>query len=241
MQVSLYSNLLKKLIFKREDFLKLLGKTKVSIAYINPVNYFVYRDNPSILNKIDFIHLDNIFFVILFSLVFRKTISRLSFDMNMLAKDVFEHCVNNGKTIFFTGGSSDEIESFVEKIRRCYPSLNIRGHINGYVSDEEILDCWIKAGKSDFFIVGLGNMRQELFLSKLSELDANVLSISCGAFISQTAGASGLYYYPNFFYKFNLRWLYRIIMEKGIVSRILVNYPRAFICFLKDIYLDAKP
>lgn len=236
---NIISKISTKLITSKKDFMLLLPRKFIIIAYLNPVNYFLYRKNPEILDKITYLHIDSIYMVSIFCLLLKKRISRLSFDMNMLASDTFEYCVKEKKTIFFVGGTENEIEIFINKIKKRFPDLKIIGYANGYETDEKILEKWELSGKSDFLIIGLGNLRQEMFLSKISERKEEVFCISCGAFISQTANAPNLYFYPSWIYKLNLRVLYRITKDIKITLRFIKYYPRAFIYVIYD-YIKSK-
>lgn len=225
-----------KLIYNVKQFERILQMSSegVYVLYLNPFNYFFYREKPEILEKVDFIHIDNMFFTFLFSILFRRKIYRLSFDINMLAPIVFDFCIKNNKTIFFTGGTEEEINLFILKIQKNYPDLKIKGYANGFLDDESILNKWLEVGKSDFFIVGLGNIRQENFVIKLKKTNEKIFCMSCGGFISQTARSKSLEYYPYLIYKLNLRWFYRIFKEKGILRRILIFYPKSLLYIFCD-------
>ena len=229
----LIEKIISKLVRSKEDFLELFEKRGVYICYINLGNYLLYR-NSQIIDYLTHLYIDTMSMALLLSFVINRKIERLSFDINMLAKDLFEYCIANNKTIFFAGGKEDEIEIFIKKIKKAYPELNIRGYINGYTSDEKIIKTWKDKGKSDFFVVGLGNVKQEFFISRLAKEKEEVFCIACGAFISQTAKSFSLHYYPNLIYKMHLRWCYRLIKEKRILIRFLKNYPKSFWTLILD-------
>ncbi|MCX7641043.1 MAG: WecB/TagA/CpsF family glycosyltransferase [Elusimicrobiales bacterium] len=236
MNNNFFNNIFSKLIFSRHEFNDLLNKRPTYITYLNPVNYKLYREDPQILNSVSNIHIDTLFMCKVLYLICRKKIERLSFDMNMLAYDLLDFCSKNKKTIFFIGGKKEEIEIFVKKIKNKFPDLNIKGYVDGYKDDYTIKNIWEKVGKSDFLIVGLGNVRQERFVAEIAKDKEYVFCMTCGAFITQTAISSDLNYYPNWIYKLNLRWLYRILREKNIFFRIIKYYPRTLFYIIYDYF-----
>lgn len=230
----------KKLIFNREAYNSILESyDSRCIIYMNPINYEIIM-SPNILNNPNvYIHIDNIYMTKILKLVSGIQVKRLSFDMNLLAKDFFEYCLKNNKSIFFCGGTKEDINIFVKKIKENYPSLAIKGFIDGYQSNEKIMDTLLKIDFADFIIVGLGNIRQELFAIELynflDRLGKKAIIMTVGAFISQTATSNSLYFYPEWVYKYNLRWLYRLLKDKKIIRRLIIHYPRILYRIFKEI------
>ncbi len=225
----------KKLIFTKDEFMTLLSsKSSIYICYLNPLNYFIYRKDFKLLESLSYIYIDGIFFTFLLSIFYSQRIQRLSFDINFLADDIFKYCIKHNKSVFFAGGTSSEIKVFIRKIRDIYGELNISGYCDGYKTDDEIIQKWIESGKSDLFLVGLGNKRQEYFVKKLKDLNEKVFAMSCGAFITQTANSQGISYYPELVYRFNLRWLYRILRDKKVFKRVVIYYPISLIFLIYD-------
>lgn len=228
-----------KIISSREEFKSLIKNGKNAyIIYISPVNYLFLRKEIKILLEVSHIRIDTTILCFLINLFLKKNIQRLSMDLQLCVSDLFDFAISNRKSIFFIGGTKEEIEVFISKIKNFFPKLNIVGYINGFASDEEIInriDEIKKRENIDFILVGLGNKRQELFIYKYKDIFCDSFLISCGAFISQTARSKGIKFYPNFIYNYNLRFLYRILKEPRIFFRILIIYPVFFAFFLYDI------
>lgn len=71
--------------------------------------------------------------------------------------------------------------------------------------------------RPDYVIAGLGTPLQEKFIFDLKQNGYNGTAFTCGAFVKQTSG--GLYYYPAWVDKYNVRYFYRQFNEKGLFSR----------------------
>lgn len=78
----------------------------------------------------------------------------------------------------------------------------------------------------DFVICGMGIVRQEKFLERLKSAGYGGIAFTCGGFISQTA-KNKITYYPKIFDALNLRFVYRMVMEKHTRKRYLL----ATFCF----------
>ncbi|HCI5759941.1 TPA: WecB/TagA/CpsF family glycosyltransferase, partial [Klebsiella pneumoniae] len=86
----------------------------------------------------------------------------------------------------------------------------------------------------DIIIVGMGTPAQDIFLQEMFMSKWTGVAFSCGGFLHQTA-KNGSTYYPDFFNKYNLRWMYRMIDEPKLVSRYLFGYPKSILFFLFDL------
>ncbi|MEX2362117.1 MAG: hypothetical protein WD597_00785, partial [Balneolaceae bacterium] len=81
------------------------------VIYINPSTYLYFRKYPSFINEVTGIRFDGIlmrWFIDKF-IVKDRLIARQSFDMTSLAPHIFSHCVQNNKTVFISGGKSQEL------------------------------------------------------------------------------------------------------------------------------------
>ncbi len=202
-------------------------------TFVNPHSYLLLRKSNNI-NYIDTIYIDGYLLVKLFGVIGIK-VSRKSFDMTSLAPKVFKECIKKNKTIYFIGSKKNEITKFISVIKLGYPKLNILGKRNGYFNntDERCteIDKIIKINP-DVVVCGMGTPFQESFLIDLKNKGWNGTGYTCGGFIHQTANK--LEYYPDFYNKNNLRWLYRIIDEPKLFRRYAIVYPKAIFIFVLD-------
>lgn len=218
-----------------EDALKEQSERIVSV-YLSVKNYDYLRKNNYLLSPVNSIRIGGQLVGKIFAgIVLHDKIMRQSFDESSLAPIIYNDCIKKNKSIFFAGGTKEDISLFVKKISDKYPLLNIVGYINGYVPDKGII-IEIKKSKPDIVVLGLGNIRQEAFVYKITDIcDGDIYT--CGAYISQEAKSSEAYY-PKWINAYNLRWVYRIYKEKGHFNRLLKTYLRFFVNFPNEIVGD---
>ena len=224
--MSFISEIKSKLLCETENKNKL-------VTFINPFSYLELRKK-NIVEEMDQIFVDGILLVLMFRL-FGIKVNRKSFDMTSLAPIIFEKSVQNNQKIYFVGAKQDEIQKFIVNIQRKFDKLEIIGFRNGYFSSfEERSDVLKKIDflNPDIVIIGMGTPKQEQFLIDLKKLGWKGTGYTCGGFIHQTA--KGINYYPEFFNKFNLRWLYRFVDERRVFIRTVKTYPIFIIIFLFD-------
>ncbi len=203
-------------------------------TFINPYSYMLLRKS-SVISKFDRIFVDGILLVKLFN-VFGISTKRKSFDMTSLAPQVFDFCIKNKLKIYFIGSTHDSINSFIEEIKKSYSELNIIGYRNGYFldgSERNLVVNTVRELNPDFVIAGMGTPYQEEFLIQLKTSGWKGSGYTCGGFIHQTA--KGIKYYPKFYNKYNLRWLYRMIDEPKLIKRYFFQYPKSIFLFLFDM------
>ena len=102
-------------------------ETKKIYTCINPYKYHMVRDNQELYKKMDGIFIDGILMVWLYRLCLGKKVTRLSFDMTAIAKDLFSYLnITPEKSIYFIGSESHHIKASVENFKKTYPKMNIR-------------------------------------------------------------------------------------------------------------------
>lgn len=203
-------------------------------AFLNPYTYLQLREHPEIIPQFDQIHFDGVFLCRLFALVGLKSMPRRSFDMTSVAKDVFEQAKESGLTIAIVGSEEAVIEEAVERLVDNFGITVIESRHGFFDSEAEIQEYQEKLLdiNPDIVVAGMGAVRQERFLAQLKELGWGGTGFTCGGFLHQTAMA--LEYYPAFFDRMNLRWLYRIIKEPHTLRRYLIDYPKFLFFFSRD-------
>lgn len=215
---------------------KMIWDSQSMVTFLNPYSYKLARKNTELFDQFDVIYVDGISLVMLLKL-FGIPCERYSFDMTSLAKDLFTICNNQNKKIFFIGSKQEEIEKSVKHFSEKYPNMNILGYRNGYFnhpserteSIQEIIEL-----NPDFVVAGMGTPYQEEFLFDLKKAGYKGLGFTCGGFLHQSS--IGVNYYPAFFDKFNLRWLYRIWDEPKLLKRYVFEYPYSAVLFLYDYF-----
>ena len=218
------------------DYLEKHNVRKGLFIYVNPFNYFYFRNQPDLM-KISKYRMDGFFVNTLVSRFcgLKGTGVRQSFDMTSLAPKIFDYCSRKELSIFFAGGKVGDVEKFIDKIRPLYPDLKIAGHCSGYLDGEDIIEK-VKLSQANVVVLGLGNIKQESVGYQLF-CQYEALVFTCGAFISQTANseAGEGSYYPDWINKYNLRWLYRFVKEPHVIKRVAIYYPKFLLFFFKDL------
>ncbi|HDT2036589.1 TPA: WecB/TagA/CpsF family glycosyltransferase, partial [Klebsiella pneumoniae subsp. pneumoniae] len=162
---------------------------------------------------------------------------RVSFDMTSLAPIVFSYAQKNHKKVAIIGSDSESNAKAINIILTKYPDLLLVKARHGYFKDETDRAHFIKQLSElepDIIIVGMGTPAQDIFLQEMFMSKWTGVAFSCGGFLHQTA-KNGSTYYPDFFNKYNLRWMYRMIDEPKLVSRYLFGYPKSILFFLFDL------
>lgn len=224
-----------KLIFNKLEWDIEKIPSKSTITFLNPYSYLLTR-NSKLLENIDFIGIDGILLKTIFNFFLKNKIERRSFDATSLAPILYKHCINNKKSIYFIGSTSLNINTFSEIIKKNMPELNVIDFRNGYFSSlceritviNDIINL-----NPDFVVVGMGTPYQENFILDLKKGGYEGIAFTCGGYFHQTSKA--IDYYPWFFNKFNLRWVYRIIDEPKLIKRYIIYYPKALFYILLDL------
>lgn len=198
-------------------------------TFLNPVSYLDALKNKNLFAQFDGIFVDGSLLCNAVKLLYKKSLTRRSFDMTSLAPQLFEYAQEYNKTVYFVASEQTQIEKAVVNLTQQYPQLQIAGYRNGYFSSEEEKPSAIQticSVKPDFLIVGMGIIKQEQFLLSAKQNGFSGIGFTCGGFIHQTA-VNEVQYYPQWIDKMNLRFVYRFIKEKHTRKR----YIKAFYVF----------
>lgn len=194
-------------------------------TYINPYSYLELR-SAGILEEFTGVYLDGMSAVLALK-PFNRGIARNSFDMTSHAREVLSFGDATRSTFYFVGGTPDEINGFIQKVRKGFPNIIIAGAHSGYFSDPNERDSVISKiveSRVKFVIVGMGALHQETFLLDLLRAGWIGTGFTCGGFFKQTAHGE-LEYYPPIINLLHMRWAYRIYREPSLWSRYLKKYP----------------
>lgn len=137
---------------------------------------------------------------------------------------LLDFAAKEGHGVFLYGAEPDVVAQARENIESRYEGIQIVGHADGYVTDEEALVSQIATSNARLLFVALGSPKQELWIRRNQSKLPNVL-------VFQGVGGSFDVYSgkvkraPAFFTRFGLEWLYRLIADPKRWKRQL-NLPK---------------
>lgn len=134
--------------------------------------------------------------------------------------DICNIAMKEGYKVFIYGGKEDVNKKAVEELKNRYPNLMIVGRANGYVKDSDMPDLIdrINASKAEILFLALGSPRQEKwYAAHKSRLHYVRVVQGVGGTLDTIAGT--VKRAPDVWCKFQLEWLYRLIMEPKRIRR----------------------
>lgn len=208
---------------EKETNCSFLNKKGNIYTFLNPVSYLTALKNKDIFTQFDGIFADGSILVLAIQLLYRKKVTRRSFDMTSIAPELLQYAEDNNKSIYIVASKQEQVEKAIKIFKERYPGLIIAGYRNGYFSSEKEKEEEVKniiAKNPSFVIVGMGALIQEHFLIKIKQEGYKGIGFTCGGFIHQTA-KNEIDYYPTWVDKMNLRFIYRMYKEKHTRKRYL--------------------
>lgn len=193
-------------------------------SFVNPYSMLLLEQEKYIAEKVDYWYVDGTSLIIILKLFFKKKCTRQSFDETSIAPSVFHFAKENQLKIAIVGTKEEYIKNAVNNIEDKH-DINVTYYRNGYFnSEEELNECYkiILSKEIDIVICGMGTPYQEQFLIGLVNKGWEGYGFTCGGFLHQSEKKAN--YYPNFFNKLNLRWVYRIIDEPKLIKRYTMYY-----------------
>lgn len=154
----------------------------------------------------------------------------LHFDFSGLAEPVFQTMAAQGLRLAVIGGKPGEAATFADIVNRRYQGPRVVMTRDGYFSRARQGDVIAEVDRAepDVVLLSMGSPRQEAFGGELmAAAKRPMVIITCGAFVSQTvtqAATGRAAYYPPFFVKFNVRYLYRLWREPKMALRVARFY-----------------
>lgn len=224
-------------LIKKSDFIPKIGSNELNI-YLNNYSYYMLRNVT--LNSNTKILSDGLFFVNCLNFMLRKKIKRNSFDFTSNANEIFNYVSVHNKKLIIVGSTTQNsltFKNFIQekyKLENCISIDGFKKNMFEYLKSYDL--------NNSFVIIGTGSPFQEKLASFVYDSFKNVEVYTCGGFITQTAESiienNSHKYYPVFFNKYNLRWLYRLINTKFVFKRLVYYYPISTInLFYKLIFL----
>ncbi len=144
---------------------------------------------------------------------------------------VIERHVSDWK--FYVVGASPEVhKATIERLRREYPGINIVGHRDGYLNDDNEQTALINdvaACKPDAVFVAMGSPKQERLMLEMQKVHEAVYIGLGGSYDVYTGNVKRA---PRAWQKMNLEFMYRLVRQPSRWRRQL-NY----IPFLYRLYM----
>ncbi len=222
------------IIVRKVDNFKM---TKGITSFVNPYSMLVLEGNESIAQNVDNWCVDGFSLVKTFNIFEKKYINRFSFDDSSITQFVFDYSKTYNLTIAVIGTKEVFIHKAVQTIEVKF-GIKVSYFRNGYFKNNHELDesiNIINERNIDIVICGMGTPFQEDFLINLKNVGWKGYGFTCGGYLHQIATKEN--YYPFFFDKLNIRWIYRIIDEPKLIKRYFYYYPIFFIKYFKSILI----
>jgi len=134
--------------------------------------------------------------------------------------DICDIAEKGNHTVFIYGGAENVNKKAVEELKNRYPNLKIAGRANGYVKESDMLDLIdrINASKAEIVFLALGSPKQEKwYATHKRHLHFVKVVQGIGGTLDTIAGT--VKRAPEVWCKFQLEWLYRLIMEPKRIKR----------------------
>jgi N-acetylglucosaminyldiphosphoundecaprenol N-acetyl-beta-D-mannosaminyltransferase len=226
----IYKLFYEKLPDSLEDVMPVYSGCKI-VTCLCP-HYFItlQQESYSLYEEFNYICSDGILAILLNKLMGRKKSIRLSFDSTSMASPVFNSVIENGEKLYVLGAKQGEIERAIDSFKIKYPEISIAGFHHGYIKGKEtcIADSIVSSG-AKVCIIGMGAPAQDEMAVLLKKRGFVGTVYTCGGFIHQVQETMN--YYPKWVDKLELRWLYRVFNEKGLLKRILHSFPPFIISY----------
>lgn len=137
-----------------------------------------------------------------------------------LMQQICAQAEKKGYRIFIYGAKEDVNRAAVERLRERHPTIQIVGHANGYIKEEDMdaLVTQINESKAEILFVALGSPRQEKWMAKyLDQLVTVKICQGIGGTLDTIVGT--VKRAPLFMQRLNLEWLYRLLQQPTRAGR----------------------
>ncbi len=117
---------------------------------------------------------------------------------------------------YFVGGKQEVIDNVIDKLKSDYPSINIKGYRNGYISSEhekEVLIQDISTKKPDYVFVAMGSPKQELLMEEMYKAHPAVYQGLGGSFDVYTGRIKRA---PKWFRDHKMEGIYRVVSDLSV-------------------------
>lgn len=132
---------------------------------------------------------------------------------------ICEMAALKGYKVFLFGANPETNLRAVDVLRERYPGIQIAGHQDGYVKDQDMpqLIERINASQAEILFIALGSPKQELWMDKYSPLLKVKVCQGVGGTFDVIAGH--VKRAPLVFRKMHLEWFYRLASQPKRILR----------------------
>lgn len=155
----------------------------------------------------------------------KADLNSYNFDFSNLAPEVISNGLNKFSKVILIGGTNEESKKSESYLRSFFKTKKIYVY-DGYDNLSYFLKSPHKLNDS-MLILSLGCPLQEKTAIFLNQTTKETEIYTSGAFVSQTS-VHGVNYYNEFLIKFNLKFLQRLFLEKGHLTRVIKEIPSFF-------------
>ena len=197
------------------DLCKQIDSCGKVFTFLNPVSYIDALEHKELFERFDGIFADGSLLVASIKLCYGVKVTRRSFDMTSIGKELFELSAREGKSLYIVASKQEEVDRAVKIFCDRFVGINVVGYRNGFFASEKEMEDEAKRitmFNPDFLIIGMGIIKQEEFLLRVKSSGYQGIGFTCGGFIRQTACGEADYY-PEWINRLNLRFLYRMWKE----------------------------
>jgi N-acetylglucosaminyldiphosphoundecaprenol N-acetyl-beta-D-mannosaminyltransferase len=197
------------------------GDRPHSVFAVNPEKNFSVPRDPQlhkVFSEADLLIPDGIGVVMAARLLYRVRLARVP-GVEMM-DEICRLSARKGYRVFIYGAKEEVSAKAVETMLNRYPSLEIVGRANGYVSSEEMpaLIEQINASGAQILFLALGSPRQEnWYATYVNQLHTVRVCQGIGGTLDTIAGT--VKRAPRFWCRLNLEWLYRLLAEPKRIAR----------------------
>jgi len=134
--------------------------------------------------------------------------------------DICDVAAKGNHKVFIYGAKEEVNKKAVEELENRYQNLKIGGRANGYVKEPEMLDLIdrINDSKAEILFLALGSPKQEKWYATYKSHLRHVRVVQgIGGTLDTIAGT--VKRAPEMWCKWQLEWLYRLIMEPKRIKR----------------------
>ena len=134
--------------------------------------------------------------------------------------DICQLAEAGGYSVFVYGAKEEVNRASVARLQQRYPKLRIAGRANGFVLMEEMpqLVEQINASGASILFLALGSPRQEKWFAAHKDALTTVRVVQGIGGTLDTIGGN-VQRAPEFWCRYNLEWLYRLIKEPRRINR----------------------
>lgn len=189
------------------------------------------RDLLTMINRADLITADGIGIVWACRTTGNPVPERVTgIDLMMRLLDL---SAEKGWRVFFLGSAPGVADAAAQRAEKLFPGLQVAGTLHGYFPDKDNDEVVrrIKSASPDLLFVALGSSRQERWIDE--NLNFLGVSVAMGVGGSLDVLSGNVQRVPEWFRRWNLEWLGRLLKEPARWKRMLVLPKFMIMVFIK--------